>query len=96
MVNGQVNDILIVQAYEYGKAIGVVDLEIDRETKDIVHKKAEIEYVNQENLKPDPAVGQILDKYERMVAPIISEKVGEAAHDMAGGYSNDGDTLSGI
>ena len=52
MVNGQVNDILIVQAYEYGKAIGVVDLEIDRETKDIVHKKAEIEYVNQENLKP--------------------------------------------
>ncbi|WP_459213314.1 metallophosphoesterase family protein, partial [Bacillus paralicheniformis] len=27
VVNGQVNDILIVQAYEYGKAIGVVDLE---------------------------------------------------------------------
>ncbi|MGO4900179.1 5'-nucleotidase C-terminal domain-containing protein [Bacillus sp. GM2] len=95
VVNGQVNDILIVQAYEYGKAIGIVDLEIDRESKDIVQKKAEIEYVNQEKLKPDPAVGQILDKYERMVAPIIGEKVGEAAHDMAGGYSNDGDTPLG-
>ncbi|WP_077737143.1 5'-nucleotidase C-terminal domain-containing protein [Bacillus sonorensis] len=95
VVNGEVNDILIVQAYEYGKAIGVIDLEIDRKTKDIVKKKADIEYVSQESLSPDPAVGQILEKYERMVEPIISEKVGVAAHDMAGGYSNDGDTPLG-
>ncbi|TYS38923.1 endonuclease [Bacillus swezeyi] len=95
VVNGEVNDILIVQAHEYGKAIGVVDLEIDRKTKDIVKKNADVEYVNQEKLSPDPAVSRILEKYGHMVEPIISEKVGEAAHDMAGGYSNNGDTPLG-
>lgn len=36
VVNGEVNGKLIVQAFEYGKAIGVVDVEIDKTTKDIV------------------------------------------------------------
>lgn len=94
-VNGETGGALIVQASEYGKAIGVVDVEIDRNTKDIVRKQADIEYVNQENIKPDPATRSLLDQYERIVGPIIGEKVGEAAHDMAGGYSNDGDTPLG-
>lgn len=94
-VNGMAGGALIVQASEYGKAIGVVDLEIDRDTKDIVRKKAEVEYVNQKTISPDPAAASILKKYEQMVGPIIGEKIGEAAHDMAGGYSNDGDTPLG-
>lgn len=94
-VNGMAGGALIVQASEYGKAIGVVDLEIDRDTKDIVRKKAEVEYVNKKTISPDPVAAGILKKYEQMVGPIIGEKIGEAAHDMAGGYSNDGDTPLG-
>ncbi|MGJ8552273.1 endonuclease YhcR [Bacillus subtilis] len=95
VVNGEVNGKLIVQAFEYGKAIGVVDVEIDKTTKDIVKKSAEIVYVDQSKIEPDVSASAILKKYETIAEPIISEVVGEAAVDMEGGYSNDGDTPLG-
>ncbi|WP_049628173.1 bifunctional metallophosphatase/5'-nucleotidase [Bacillus sp. JFL15] len=95
VVNGEVNGKLIVQAFEYGKAIGIADLELDKESKDIVKKSAEIQYIDQSKIKPDPDAAGILSKYEEKVKPIISETVGEAAHDITGGYSNDGDTALG-
>lgn len=42
VVNGEIDGKLIVQAFEYGKAIGIADLELDKESKDIVKKSAEI------------------------------------------------------
>ncbi|RDY86761.1 bifunctional metallophosphatase/5'-nucleotidase [Bacillus amyloliquefaciens] len=95
VVNGEVNGKLIVQAFEYGKAIGIVDLELDKKSKDIVQKSAEIQYIDQSKMKPDPAAASILSKYEEKVKPIVSEVVGEAAHEITGGYSNDGDTALG-
>lgn len=95
VVNGEINGKLIVQAFEYGKAIGIADLELDKESKDIVKKSAEIQYIDQSKIKPDPDAAGILSKYEEKVKPIISEAVGEAAHDITGGYSNDGDTALG-
>ena len=90
-----VDDVLIVQAYEYGKAFGAVDVTIDPVTGDIVEKEAEIIYVDQAKIEPEPAVGAILADYENRVAPILNEVVGHAAIDMVGGYSNDGDTALG-
>ncbi|UYP23752.1 5'-nucleotidase C-terminal domain-containing protein [Bacillus velezensis] len=95
VVNGEINGKLIVQAFEYGKAIGIADLELDKESKDIVKKSAEIQYIDQSKIKPDPDAAGILSKYEEKVKPIISETVGEAANDIKGGYSNDGDTALG-
>lgn len=95
VVNGEINGKLIVQAFEYGKAIGIADLELDKESKDIVKKSAEIQYIDQSKIKPDPDAAGILSKYEEKVKPIISETVGEAARDITGGYSNDGDTALG-
>ncbi|PIK32252.1 bifunctional metallophosphatase/5'-nucleotidase [Bacillus siamensis] len=95
VVNGEVNGKLIVQAFEYGKAIGIADLELDKESKDIVKKSAEIQYIDQSKIKPDPDAAGILSKYEEKVKPIFSETVGEAARDITGGYSNDGDTALG-
>jgi 5'-nucleotidase len=34
--HGEIDGKLIVQAFEYGKAIGIADLELDKESKDIV------------------------------------------------------------
>ncbi|KMK76596.1 DUF6359 domain-containing protein [Alkalihalobacillus pseudalcaliphilus] len=95
IVNAMVDDVLIVQAYEYGKAFGAVDVTIDPVTGDIVEKEAEIIYVDQAKIEPEPAVGAILADYENRVAPILNEVVGHAAIDMVGGYSNDGDTALG-
>lgn len=47
VVNGEIDGKLIVQAFEYGKAIGIADLELDKESKDIVKKSAEIQYIDQ-------------------------------------------------
>ncbi|GAA0603691.1 endonuclease YhcR [Virgibacillus siamensis] len=89
--NGVVDGKLIVQASEYGKAFADVDVEIDRETGDIVSKEAEVVFVNQSQVEPDPAVTNILQKYADMVAPIINEVVGYNAQDLTGDYSNNGD-----
>ncbi|MFA9558223.1 DUF6359 domain-containing protein [Evansella sp. AB-rgal1] len=95
IVDAMVNDILIVQALDYGKAFAAVDIMIDPVTGDIVEKQAEIVFVDQSQIDPDPAVGAILSKYEELVAPILNEVIGHAAIDMIGDYSNDGDTPLG-
>ncbi|WP_144522411.1 5'-nucleotidase C-terminal domain-containing protein [Bacillus pumilus] len=95
VVNGEVNGKLIVQAFEYGKAIGEVNVTLDRKTKDIVKKSANIQYVDQAGIEMDKEAADILAHYGKEVEPIISEVVGEAGVKMEGGYSNDGDTPLG-
>ncbi|ASK61493.1 endonuclease [Virgibacillus phasianinus] len=91
VVDGVVDNKLIVQAYEYGKAFADVDVEIDRATGDIVKKEAEVVYVNQSQVTPDPAVTAILEKYSEQIAPIMNEVLGYNATDLTGDYSNNGD-----
>ncbi|WP_233134737.1 5'-nucleotidase C-terminal domain-containing protein [Terribacillus sp. 7520-G] len=91
VVNAMVDDKLIVQASEYGKAFSDVDVEIDRETGDIVSKQAEIVWADQAVLTPDPTVGAILAGYAEEVAPIMDEVVGIAANTMTGGYAVKGE-----
>ncbi len=89
--NVVVDNKLIVQASEYGKAFADVDLVIDRTTGDIVEKEAEIVFVKQSDYTPDEAVAGILEKYAEEIAPIINEVVGFNAQDLTGSYTNDGD-----
>lgn len=91
VVDAVVDNKLIVQASEYGKAFGDVDLIIDRTTGDIVEKKAEIVFVNQNEHTPDANVSAILEKYENSIAPIINEVIGYNAETLVGSYTNDGD-----
>ncbi|WP_099156638.1 5'-nucleotidase C-terminal domain-containing protein [Virgibacillus ndiopensis] len=89
--DGIVDNKLIVQATEYGKAFADIDLEIDRTNGDIVKKEAEVVFVDQAQVTPDPAVTAILDKYAEQIAPIMNEVIGYNATDLTGDYSNDGD-----
>ncbi|MFC2947482.1 5'-nucleotidase C-terminal domain-containing protein [Virgibacillus sediminis] len=89
--NAIVDNKLIVQASEYGKAFSDVDLEIDRETGDVVSKEAEVVFVSQSEYERDPAVTEILEKYAEEISPIINEVIGYNAEDLTGDYTNDGD-----
>ncbi|MUK89431.1 endonuclease [Ornithinibacillus sp. L9] len=94
--NHQVNNVivdnkLIVQASEYGKAFADVDLEIDRTTGDIVHKEAEIVFVKQNDYTPDETVATTLSYYEEAIAPIVNEVVGYNGQELTGSYTNDSD-----
>ncbi|PAV30498.1 endonuclease [Virgibacillus profundi] len=91
VVDGVVDNKLIVQANEYGKAFADVDLEIDRTTGDIVSKEAEVVFVKQSDYTADANVTAILEKYESQIAPIINEVIGFNANDLTGDYTNDGD-----
>ncbi|MFJ5714519.1 bifunctional metallophosphatase/5'-nucleotidase [Neobacillus sp. NPDC093127] len=85
-LNAIVDNKLIVQAWEYGKAFADIDLKIDPVTGDIVEKQAEIVDVIQKGVTPDPEVSAILAKYHEMVGPILNEVVGVASVPMNGGY----------
>lgn len=89
--NVLVDDKLIIQANEYGKAFADVQLVLDRESGDIIEKEAEIVYVKQSDYTPDAEVAAILDKYAEEIAPIINEVIGYNAQDLTGDYTNDGD-----
>jgi 2',3'-cyclic-nucleotide 2'-phosphodiesterase/3'-nucleotidase/5'-nucleotidase len=86
VVDAIVDNKLIVQAYDYGKAFGDVDLEIDPTTADVVKKEAEIVYVDHNNVTPDATVTAILEKYENRVVEIMNEVVGFSEIEMLGGY----------
>ncbi|MGD6802098.1 cell wall-binding repeat-containing protein [Rossellomorea aquimaris] len=89
-INDVVDNKLIVQASDYGKAFADVDMTLDAEGQ-VIEKKAEIVDVLQEGITPDPTVNAILTKYQDEVAPIINEVVGEAAAELKGGYGTKGE-----
>ncbi|MFD1737017.1 DUF6359 domain-containing protein [Bacillus salitolerans] len=91
LVNAVVDNKIIVQALDYGKAFADVDIELDPTTKDIVKKQAEIVYVNQNGVTPDPAVEGILAKYAAQTADIMNQVIGVAAVELKGGYGTKGE-----
>nr|WP_084543382.1 5'-nucleotidase C-terminal domain-containing protein [Gracilibacillus kekensis] len=90
-VDAVVDNKWIIQASEYGKAFADVDIQIDRETKDIHDVEAEIVFANQADYQPDPAVKEILDKYAVEIEDIVNEVIGYNAQQLEGQYTNDGD-----
>lgn len=90
VVDAVVDNKLIVQAYEYGKAFADIDLEIDPTTQDIIKKEAEVVYVDQANIEPDPTVAGILAKYAAQTGDIMNQVIGTAAVPLEGGYATKG------
>jgi 2',3'-cyclic-nucleotide 2'-phosphodiesterase / 3'-nucleotidase / 5'-nucleotidase len=93
--NAVVDNKLIVQANEYGKAFADVDVQIDRTTGDIISKEAEIVFVKQSDNTQDPVVSETLAYFADAIAPIINEEVGYNANDLTGSYTNDKDHALG-
>ncbi|GAB3046403.1 5'-nucleotidase C-terminal domain-containing protein [Virgibacillus ainsalahensis] len=91
VVDAVVDNKLIVQASEYGKAFADIDLEIDRRTGDIVEKEAEVVFVNQNDYTPNENITVILDHYSDLIAPIMNQVIGYNAADLTGDYTNEGD-----
>ncbi|ULL16030.1 hypothetical protein DVH26_17205 [Paenibacillus sp. H1-7] len=92
-VNGEVDGKLIVQAWEYSKAFADVDLEINRTTGDIVSKKAEV--VNNLQLKADPTVKGIIEKYNTLAAPFLNRVIGNSQVTMSKDYPGMGIGVNG-
>ncbi len=77
--NATIDGKLVTQAFSYSTAFADIDLTIDRASRDIVSKKAEIVTTFNEGITPDPEVGALVKKYEDQVAPLVNRVVGTAA-----------------
>ena len=78
VVSGQT---YIVQAFEHGKVIGVLDLTLEKNR--IVKARGRLESVKPDG-KESKAVGAIVAKYQQQVDTIMNETVGGAAVDLDG------------
>ncbi len=78
----KVGNTLIVQAWEHGKALGVLDLTLkDRRILDV---KGRLEEIRPERGREDRATSMIVKKYEERMNALLNEKIGEAEVDLDG------------
>ncbi|MGF2617975.1 5'-nucleotidase C-terminal domain-containing protein [Rossellomorea aquimaris] len=82
-VNSTIGDnVAVIQAWEYGYMFGAVNLEIDPATGDIVRENTEAELVHTtQDVQEDPAVKEIIDRYEEKIAPVKNEVVGNSQYE---------------
>ncbi|MBM7652274.1 5'-nucleotidase [Neobacillus cucumis] len=74
--NTIVDNKLIVQAYSYGEAFSQVNIKIDRNTKDIIEKRAKIVVTSHDGIKPDKDTVALLKKYKEKLGDKFNQIVG--------------------
>lgn len=93
--NGTIDGKLVVQAYSGGTAFADIDLQLDRRSKDIVSKKAEVVTTYHSGIKPDPQIAKMIAAYEEKVAPIINEEIAEAKETISRTQNGAGESALG-
>jgi 5'-nucleotidase/UDP-sugar diphosphatase len=78
----EVGNTIIVQAWEHGKALGVLDLTLD--DRKIIKYEGHLEAIKPNADKEDQVVWAVVDKYKQKVGVALNEKVGEAEVDLDG------------
>lgn len=77
-----VGNAVIVQAWEHGKALGVLDLDV--ENGKIVKFDGHLEEISPEPGKEDKAVEKIVEKYNHKIDALLGETIGESVADLDG------------
>lgn len=77
-----VGDTIIVQAWEHGKALGVLDLAF--EDAKIVKFNGYLVEISPEKQSEDDSIKAIVDKYSKKVNAILDEKIGLSPSDLDG------------
>lgn len=78
----KIGSTLIVQAWEHGKALGVLDLGL--EGKEIRKWEGWLEDIWPDRWEPDPIVEEVINHYSRRISDLMGEVVGEAIVDLDG------------
>ncbi|WP_175987565.1 bifunctional UDP-sugar hydrolase/5'-nucleotidase [Bacillus sp. Marseille-Q1617] len=69
---------MIIQSYSYGTAFSDVDLFIDRETKEIVNKQADIISTYHDGIEPDRQIKVMVDAYSADKKMMLGQEMGQA------------------
>jgi 5'-nucleotidase / UDP-sugar diphosphatase len=76
----KVNDTLIVQAWEHGKVLGMLDLTI--QDGKVMHQEGRLIPIIPGSVPPDPQVARIVEDYQNRAAARLEEVIGEALVDL--------------
>jgi 5'-nucleotidase/UDP-sugar diphosphatase len=82
----RVRDTVIVQAWEHGKALGVLDLTL-KEGR-VVHYEGHLEEITPKIGKENPMILAIVKKYNQRMGAVLDEKTGETEVDLDGERRN--------
>jgi len=90
-VAGKVNGVPVVQAYKYGRSIGMLSINLDDAGKvaDITASVDNV-YKTKNDIIADPASVAKIDAYEVELGPILNEKLGVAGAE----FSHEGDNVT--
>lgn len=81
-VAGKVNNVPIIQAYKYGRAMGIVSIELDENNKvKNIDAKVDAVYKQKNDIIPDDEATQFYNECEAELKPILGEVVGKATDD---------------
>jgi len=86
---------LVLQAEEYGTALGVVDLKVDRADGDVTGSRARVVTTYQDRVRPDPEVAALVERYGERVAPTSNRVLGTAAENIAPAPTEAGESALG-
>ncbi len=78
----KVGDTILVQAWEHGKALGVLDLTVDGGK--LIRFKGHLEEIKPEKGKEDKVTASLVEKYKKRVDAVLNEKIGTAEVDFDG------------
>jgi 5'-nucleotidase / UDP-sugar diphosphatase len=76
----QAEGTLIVQAWEHGKVLGLLDLTL--QNGKVLDYEGRLIPILQEAIKPDPQVAQIVESYNLKAKALLEEVIGEALVDL--------------
>ncbi|OQY09595.1 MAG: multifunctional 2',3'-cyclic-nucleotide 2'-phosphodiesterase/5'-nucleotidase/3'-nucleotidase [Fusobacteriia bacterium 4572_132] len=78
-VSGKVNGVAIVQAYKYGRALGLISIKVDDNGKvSEINESVNNVYKIKNDIIPDSTAEVALDEYKAKLNPILNEIVGVA------------------
>lgn len=86
----------VMQALSFGRLLSVVDLQLDRRTRDVIRSRttARNEIVTRD-VTPDPTVSAIVDKAVAEAAPIANRPVGRITADLVRAQAPSGESTLG-
>lgn len=85
----------VLQAGSNGRTLGVVDLVLDKRTRDVVEVTTELVPVDHEGVTPNAVVAEMVQGYADEIAPIVSRVVGTAANELTRSRNSAGESQLG-
>jgi 2',3'-cyclic-nucleotide 2'-phosphodiesterase (5'-nucleotidase family) len=76
----KVDEVIIVQAWEHAKSLGILDLTI--QDKKVIQYSGRMAVIRPSLQQPDPRVKEIVDRYKIQVDAVLDEVIGEALVDL--------------